>query len=145
MTLILSTASYISSFRASSFIELQREAEKRQIDCSRLEDEAIKLREYGNSLTNWAIVNAKDAIIINEEEIVKVELAKRVTVESVIHLTQHTNLIQDINEELCVLKDGLEITFIPRYCESVEISDGYQSGKTFLEETIANDNPKRYF
>lgn len=52
---------------ASSFIELQREAEKRQIDCSRLEDEAIKLREYGNSLTNWAIVNAKDAIIINEE------------------------------------------------------------------------------
>ena len=30
--------------------------------------------------------------IINEEEIVKVELARRVTVESVIHLSQHTNL-----------------------------------------------------
>lgn len=37
--------------------------------------------------------------IINEEEIVKVELARRVTVESVIHLTQHTNLIQDIDEK----------------------------------------------
>ena len=37
--------------------------------------------------------------IINEEDIVKVELARRVTVESVIHLTQHTNLIQDFDEE----------------------------------------------
>lgn len=35
--------------------------------------------------------------IINEEEIVKVEKAKKVTVESVIHLTQHTNLIEDYN------------------------------------------------
>lgn len=37
--------------------------------------------------------------IINEEDIVKVELAKKVTVESVIHLTQHTNLIQDFDEK----------------------------------------------
>ena len=36
--------------------------------------------------------------IINDEEIVKVELAKRVTVESVIHLSQHTNLIQKIED-----------------------------------------------
>lgn len=36
--------------------------------------------------------------IINEEEVVKVELAKRVTVESVIHLSQHTNLIQKIED-----------------------------------------------
>ena len=37
--------------------------------------------------------------IINEEEIVKVELARKVTVESVIHLTQHTNLIQKIEDD----------------------------------------------
>ena len=37
--------------------------------------------------------------IINEEEVVKVELARKVTVESIIHLTQHTNLIQDIGED----------------------------------------------
>ena len=37
--------------------------------------------------------------IVNDEEIVKVELARRVTVESVIHLTQHTNLIQDIDKD----------------------------------------------
>lgn len=36
--------------------------------------------------------------IVNEEEIVKVELARKITVESVIHLTQHTNLIQDIDD-----------------------------------------------
>ena len=36
--------------------------------------------------------------IINEEEIVKVELARKVTVESVIHLTQHTNLIQKVED-----------------------------------------------
>ena len=36
--------------------------------------------------------------IINEEEVVKVELAKRVTVESVIHLSQHTSLIQKIED-----------------------------------------------
>lgn len=37
--------------------------------------------------------------IINEEEVVKVELARRVTVESIIHLTQHTNLIQKIEDD----------------------------------------------
>ncbi len=37
--------------------------------------------------------------IVNEEEIVKVELSKKITVESVIHLTQHTNFIQDYNEK----------------------------------------------
>ena len=37
--------------------------------------------------------------IINEEEVVKVELSKKVTVESIIHLSQHTNLIQDYDEK----------------------------------------------
>ena len=37
--------------------------------------------------------------IINEEEIVKIEQSKKVTVESIIHLTQHTNLIQKYDSE----------------------------------------------
>lgn len=37
--------------------------------------------------------------IINEEEIVNVEQSKKVTVESVVHLTQHTNLIEDYNQK----------------------------------------------
>ena len=36
--------------------------------------------------------------IVNEDEIVKIELAKKITVESVIHLTQHTNYIQEIDK-----------------------------------------------
>ncbi len=43
------------------------------------------------------IIRNPKRFIINEEEIVKVELSKKITVESVIHLTQHTNLIQDYN------------------------------------------------
>ena len=45
------------------------------------------------------IVRNPKRFIINEEEIVKVELAKKITVDSVIHLTQHTNLIQDVNDK----------------------------------------------
>ena len=37
--------------------------------------------------------------IVNEEEVVPVEKSKKVTVESIIYLTQHTNLIQDIDLE----------------------------------------------
>lgn len=45
------------------------------------------------------ILRNPNRFIINEDEIVKVELAKRVTVESIKHLAKHTNLIQDINEK----------------------------------------------
>ena len=36
--------------------------------------------------------------IVNEEEVVQVEKSKKVTVESIIHLTQHTNYIQKIED-----------------------------------------------
>lgn len=45
------------------------------------------------------ILRNPNRFIINEDEIVKVELAKRVTVDSIKHLSKHTNLIQDINEK----------------------------------------------
>ena len=37
--------------------------------------------------------------IINEEEIVKIELARKITVESIKHLSKNTNFIQDIDEK----------------------------------------------
>lgn len=40
------------------------------------------------------IIRNPKRFIINEEEVVKVEQSKKITVESVIHLTQHTALIQ---------------------------------------------------
>lgn len=45
------------------------------------------------------ILRNPNRFIINEDEIVKVELAKRVTVDSIKHLAKHTNYIQDINEK----------------------------------------------
>ena len=44
------------------------------------------------------ILRNPNRFIINEEEIVKVEQAKRITVESIKHLAKHTNFIQEIEE-----------------------------------------------
>ena len=44
------------------------------------------------------ILRNPNRFIINEEEIVKVEQAKRITVESIKHLAKHTNYIQEIEE-----------------------------------------------
>lgn len=44
------------------------------------------------------ILKNSNRLIVNEEEIVKVELARKITVESVKHLAKHTNLIQNIED-----------------------------------------------
>ena len=41
------------------------------------------------------ILRNPNRFIVNEEEIVKVELARRITVESIRHLSKHTNFIQE--------------------------------------------------
>lgn len=45
------------------------------------------------------ILRNPNRFIINEEDIVKIELARRVTVESIKHLSKNTNLIQDYNQK----------------------------------------------
>lgn len=37
--------------------------------------------------------------IINEEEVIKIELSKKVTVDSIKHLSKHTNLIQEVDKK----------------------------------------------
>lgn len=67
--------------------------EKKEIDYSwvgLLEENMIYLEN---------IIRNPKKFIINDEEIVKIELAKKITVESVIHLTQHTSFIQDYNQK----------------------------------------------
>ncbi len=54
--------------------------------------------EKGIRYINNILANP-NRFIINEEEVVKVELARRITVDSIKHLSKNTNLIQDINEE----------------------------------------------
>ena len=43
------------------------------------------------------ILRNPNRFIINEEDVVKIELARRVTVESIKHLARNTNLIQKKN------------------------------------------------
>ena len=45
------------------------------------------------------ILRNPNRFIVNEEDVVKIELARRVTVESIKHLSRNTNLIQDYNKK----------------------------------------------
>lgn len=45
------------------------------------------------------ILRNPNRFIVNEEEIVKIELARRITVDSIKHLSRNTNLIQDYNQK----------------------------------------------
>lgn len=45
------------------------------------------------------ILRNPNRFIINEEDVIKVELAKRVTVESIKHLSRNTNLIQEYDKK----------------------------------------------
>lgn len=49
------------------------------------------------------ILRNPNRFIVNEEDIVKIELARRVTVESIKHLSKNTNLIQVIIKRLGML------------------------------------------
>ena len=74
-----------------SRMSVKLDYEKKDVDYEWLDRIEETLYYIDNILRN------PKKFIINEEEIVKVELARKVTVESVIHLTQHTNLIQDFD------------------------------------------------
>ena len=77
----------------NSTLLVKRDYQNMQYDYEWLERIEEALPYIDNILRN------PKRFIINEEEIVKVEQSKKTTVESIIHLTQHTNYIQDYNEE----------------------------------------------
>ena len=45
------------------------------------------------------ILRNPNRFIVNEEDVVKIELARRITVESIKHLSRNTNFIQDYNKK----------------------------------------------
>lgn len=47
---------------------------------------------------------------------------------------------QGVKEEYKVIKNGVEYDFIPLYCESIDMSDGYKSAQEFIESSIACEN-----
>ncbi len=77
----------------NSTLLVKRDYQNMQYDYEWLERIETALPYIDNILRN------PKRFIINEEEIVKVEQSKKTTVESIIHLTQHTNFIQEYNEK----------------------------------------------
>lgn len=86
--------------------------------------------------------------IINEEEIVKIEQSKKVTVESIIHLTQHTNLIQKYDPEKNEVKPSKILNI-----NKEESLDTYENRfiytlirlmDEFLERNVKNDDEESY-
>lgn len=73
-------------------IKIDHNFEKNIVDDSWL----IKIEENIRYIDN--ILRNPNRFIINEEEVVKVELAKRITVDSIKHLSRNTSFIQDIDE-----------------------------------------------
>ncbi len=84
----------ITKFKASlqSEYSLASNYEKVEADFTWLEIMEDTIMYLDNILRN------PNRFIVNEEEIVKVEQAKRITVESIKHLSKHTNYIQEIED-----------------------------------------------
>lgn len=77
----------------TSSLNLKTDYDKTEFSCEWVDVMEDTVRYIDNILRN------PNRFIINEEEIVKVELARRVTVESIKHLSRNTNLIQDYNKK----------------------------------------------
>ncbi len=74
-------------------LEMKHNFEKNIIDDNWLTLMEDTVRYLDNILRN------PNRFIMNEEEIVKIELARRITVDSIKHLSRNTNLIQDYDLE----------------------------------------------
>lgn len=76
----------------NSLLSVKKDYEKQEYDYEWIDKIDETLPYLDNILRN------PKRFIVNEEEVVKVEKSKKVTVESIIHLTQHTNYIQKIED-----------------------------------------------
>lgn len=79
--------------KVESDLSVKTEAEKVTEDLEWIEIMENTIPYLDNILRN------PNRFIINEEEIVKIELARKITVESIKHLSKNTNLIQDFNKK----------------------------------------------
>ena len=77
----------------SSELNIKTEYEKVTEDVEWIEIMEFTVPYLDNILRN------PNRFIINEEEIVKIELARKITVESIKHLSKNTNLIQDFDKK----------------------------------------------
>lgn len=77
----------------TSSLDINVDYDKTEFDLEWLTMMEDTIRYIDNILRN------PNRFIVNEEDIVKIELARRVTVESIKHLSRNTNLIQEYDKE----------------------------------------------
>lgn len=82
---------FLDNIEAS--VHVKTEYNKTQLDTDWIDKIEFTIPYIENIFRN------PNRFIINEEEIVKIELARKITVDSIKHLSKHTNLIQDINKD----------------------------------------------
>ena len=86
------TNSDIFTNNLNAILSVKKDYEKKEYDYEWIDIIDETLPYLDNILRN------PKRFIVNEEEVVQVEKSKKVTVESIIHLTQHTNYIQKIED-----------------------------------------------
>ena len=59
--------------------------------------------------------------------------------EDVVSLLLYLLIEKQVSKEIHVVRNGLEITCIPKYCELPEESDGYELGMEYLQEHIVQN------
>ena len=79
--------------KVDSNLDVQTEYQKVTEDTEWVDMMELTIPYLDNILRN------PNRFIINEEEIVKIELARRITVDSIKHLSKNTNFIQDFDQE----------------------------------------------
>ena len=79
--------------KLDSKLHVYRDYEKKEYNFEWLDIMEETIRYLDNILRN------PNKFIVNEEDVIKIELAKRVTVESIKHLSRNTNLIQDYDKK----------------------------------------------
>ena len=84
------TRNFIDNIRSNLFVTTDLKKVETDFEWLDIMEDTIKYID--NILRN------PNRFIVNEEEIVKVELARRITVESIRHLSKHTNYIQKIED-----------------------------------------------
>lgn len=79
--------------KVNSSLHVKTDYKKVEVDAEWLEMFELCIPYVENIYRN------PNRFIINEEEVVKIELARKITVESIKHLSRNTNLIQDVDEK----------------------------------------------
>lgn len=79
--------------KTSSFLSVKVDKDETSYNSEWLDIMEDTIKYIDNILRN------PNRFIINEEDVIKIELARRITVDSIKHLSRNTNLIQDIDKK----------------------------------------------